>query len=112
MTIAKLQVLHLKFISFKGDFMKHKIDIVYTEVDSGDCELGCWNTGEGVIVKVDGNTVYEVEAWAGCCDNSTVDKEAMLQSLLKHFNIDSEVSISVGDNDYEYYEDYEELDDE
>lgn len=89
--------------------MKHNIDIVYTEVDSGDCELGCWNTGEGVIVKVDGNIVYEVEAWAGCCDNSTVDKEDMLQSLLKHFNIDSEVSISVEDNEYE---DYEEVDDE
>ena len=84
--------------------MKHKIDIVYTEVDSGDCELGCWNTGEGVIVKVDGNTVYEVEAWAGCCDNSIVNKEDMLQSILKHFNIDSEVSISVEDDEYEDYE--------
>ena len=85
--------------------MKHKIDIVYTEVDSGDCELGCWNTGEGVVVKVDGDTVYEVEAWAGCCDNSTVDKEDMLQNLLKYFNIDSEVSISVEGDVYEDYED-------
>ena len=82
MNIVNLQVLHLKFTSFKGDFMKHKIAIVYTEVDSGDCELGCWNTGEGVIVEVDGNVVYEVEAWAGCCDNSIVDKEDMLQNLL------------------------------
>ena len=81
--------------------MKHKIDIVYTEVDSGDCELGCWNTGEGVIVKVDGNVVYEVEVWAGCCDNSIVDKEDVLQSLLKHFNIDSEVSIQVEDDYYD-----------
>ena len=85
--------------------MKHKIDIVYTEVDSGDCELGCWNTGEGVIVKVDGSVVYEVEAWAGCCDNSTVNKEDMLQNLLKYFKIDSEVSISVEDDVYEDYED-------
>lgn len=85
--------------------MKHKIDIVYTEVDSGDCELGCWNTGEGVIVKVDGNAVYEVGAWAGCCDNSTVNKEDMLQNLLKYFKIDSEVSISVEDGEYEDYED-------
>ena len=85
--------------------MKHKIDIVYTEVDSGDCELGCWNMGEGVIVKVDGNVVYEVEAWAGCCDNSTVNKEDMLQNLLKYFKIDSEVSISVEDVEYEDYED-------
>ena len=30
--------------------MKHKIAIVYTEVDSGDCELGCWNTGEGLLM--------------------------------------------------------------
>lgn len=81
--------------------MKHKIDIVYTEVDSGDCELGCWNTGEGVIVKVDGNVVYEVEAWAGCCSNSIVDKEDVLQSLLKHFNVDSEVSVSVEDDYYD-----------
>lgn len=85
--------------------MKHKIDIVYTEVDSGDCELGCWNMGEGVIVKVDGNAVYEVEAWAGCCDNSTVNNEDMLQNLLKYFKIDSEVSISVEDGEYEDYED-------
>ena len=85
--------------------MKHKIDIVYTEVGSGDCELGCWNTGEGVIVKVDGSVVYEVVAWAGCCDNSTVNKEDMLQNLLKHFKIDSEVSISVADDEYEDYED-------
>ena len=85
--------------------MKHKIDIVYTEVDSGDCELGCWNMGEGVIVKVDGSVVYEVEAWAGCCDNSTVNKEDMLQNLLKYFKIDSEVSISVEDVEYEDYED-------
>ena len=85
--------------------MKHKIDIVYTEVDSGDCELGCWNTGEGVIVKVDGSVVYEVEAWAGCCDNSTVNKEDMLQNLLKYFKIDSEVSINVEDVEYEDYED-------
>ena len=85
--------------------MKHKVDIVYTEVDSGDCELGCWNTGEGVIVKVDGSVVYEVEAWAGCCDNSTVNKEDMLQNLLKYFKIDCEVSISVEDDVYEDYED-------
>lgn len=89
--------------------MKHKIDIVYTEVDSGDCELGCWNTGEGVIIKVDGSVVYEVEAWAGCCDNSIVDKEDVLKAILKHFNIDSEVSISVEDDEYG---DYEELEDE
>lgn len=86
--------------------MKHKIDIVYMEVDSGDCELGCWNTGEGVIVKVDGNVVYEVEAWAGCCDNSTVNKGDMLQSLLKHFNIDSEVNISNEEDGYGDYEEY------
>ena len=86
--------------------MKHKIDIVYMEVDSGKCELGCWNTGEGVIVKVDGNVVYEVEAWAGCCDNSTVDKGDMLQSLLKHFNIDSEVNISDEEDECGDYEEY------
>ena len=95
--------------------MKHKIDIVYTEVDSGDCELGCWNTGEGVIVKVDGNTVYEVEAWAGCCDNSNVDKEDILQNLLKHFNIDSEVSVqseSIQVEDDYYDTPVEDLEDE
>ena len=86
--------------------MKHKIDIVYMEVDSGNCELGCWNTGEGVIVKVDGNVVYDVEAWAGCCDNSTVDKGDMLQSLLKHFNIDSEVNISDEEDECGDYEEY------
>lgn len=86
--------------------MKHKIDIVYMEVDSGDCELGCWNIGEGVIVKVDGNVVYEVEAWAGCCDNSTVNRGDMLQSLLKHFNIDSEVNISNEEDEYGDYEEY------
>ena len=85
--------------------MKHKIDIVYMEVDSGNCELGCWNTGEGVIVKVDGNVVYDVEAWVGC-DNSTVDKGDMLQSLLKHFNIDSEVNISDEEDECGDYEEY------
>ena len=36
-----------------------KIDIVRTECGSGDCELGCYNTGYGGYIVIDGVRVFE-----------------------------------------------------
>lgn len=84
-----------------------KIDIVRTECSSGDCELGCFNTGYGGYIMIDGVKVFEKEAWAGCCDNSTMSYTELLQELMKHLNIDTTISLSdeYVDDDYDEYED-------
>ena len=56
-----------------------KIDIVRTECGSGDCELGCYNTGYGGYIVIDGVKVFEKEAWATCCDNSEMSYTELLQ---------------------------------
>lgn len=86
-----------------------KIDIVRTECGSGDCELGCYNTGYGGYIMIDGVKVFEEEAWATCCDNSEMSYSELLQELMKHLNIDATITLydeSVGDE----YEDYEDED--
>lgn len=83
-----------------------KIDIVRTECDSGDCELGCYNTGYGGYIMIDGVKVFEKEAWAGCCDNSEISYTELLQELMKHLNIEATITLSdeYVDDEYEYYE--------
>lgn len=58
-----------------------RTEIVFQEVDSGDCEYGCWTTGYGVQVRKDGNVIYEQDAWASCFDNSVVDWDELLDFL-------------------------------
>ena len=84
-----------------------KIDIVRTECGSGDCELGCYNTGYGGYIIIDGVKVFEKEAWAGCCDNSEMNYTELLQELMNHLKIDATITLSdesVGD-EYEEVED-------
>lgn len=83
-----------------------KIDIVRTECGSGDCELGCYNTGYGGYIMIDGVKVFEKEAWAGCCDNSEMSYTELLQELVKHLSIDATITLSdeYVDDEYEDYE--------
>lgn len=84
-----------------------KIDIVRTECGSGDCELGCYNTGYGGYIMIDGVKVFEKGAWAGCCDNSEMSYTELLQELMKHLNIDAKITFSdeYVDDEYGDYED-------
>ena len=84
-----------------------KIDIVRTECGSGDCELGCYNTGYGGYIMIDGVKVFEKGAWAGCCDNSTMSYTELLQELMNHLKIDATITLSdeYVDDEYEDYED-------
>lgn len=87
-----------------------KIEIIKTTASNGDCELGCWNEGNGAIIKIDGETVFAKEAWAGCCDNSKISETEILQELLKALKIDATITVEDGHNDDfddDYYEDDE-----
>lgn len=88
-----------------------KIEIIKTTASNGDCELGCWNEGNGAIIKIDGETVFDKEAWAGCCDNSEISETEILQELLKALKIDATITVEDGhhndDFDDDYYEDDE-----
>lgn len=70
-----------------------KIDIVRTECDSGDCELGCYNTGYGGYIMIDGVKVFEKSAWATCCDNSDISYTELLQELVDHLKIDATINL-------------------
>lgn len=73
--------------------MKHQIKLEYLYEDNGDCELGCWNDGEGYRLTIDGVVVSEVDAWATCTSNSEHDQNEIFEALLKHFNIEADVTI-------------------
>lgn len=84
-----------------------KIDIIRTECVSGDCELGCYNTGYGGYIMIDSVKVFEKAAWASCCDNSKMSYTRLLQELMKHLSIDAKITLSDGYEDDEHgdYED-------
>lgn len=84
-----------------------KIDIVRTECGSGDCELGCYNTGYGGYIMIDGVKVFEEEAWATCCSNSKMSYTELMQELMKHLKIDATITLydEYVDDEYEDYED-------
>ena len=84
-----------------------KIDVVRTECGSGDCELGCYNTGYGGYIVIDGVKVFEKAAWAGCCDNSQMSYTELLQQLMNHLKIDATITLSdeCEDDEYGDYED-------
>ncbi|QFR57295.1 hypothetical protein AmPhEK80_0025 [Klebsiella phage AmPh_EK80] len=60
---------------------KKRVVVNFLEQDSGDCEYGCWNTGYGVEVMVDGKCVHRQEAWASCTNNSSVDFDVLAHVL-------------------------------
>ena len=86
-----------------------KLDIVRTECGSGDCELGCYNTGYGGYIVIDGVKVFNKEAWADCFDNSEMSYTELLQELMNHLNIDATITLSdeceYGDDEYDEDED-------
>lgn len=87
-----------------------KIEIIKTTASNGDCDLGCWNEGNGAIIKIDDVTVFAKEAWASCCDNSEISETEILQELLKALKIDATITVEGSHNDDyddDYYEDDE-----
>lgn len=78
--------------------MKHKIEINHTCEDNGDCDAGCWNCGDGIVVKVDNVEILNIEAWATCTSNSVVPKNAAILAILKHFGIDADIDIDILDD--------------
>lgn len=71
-----------------------KVELILLEEDNGDCKYGCWNTGYGVEVRVDGEKCYEQEAWASCCDNSTIDWELVYVFVTNALGVRNASSIS------------------
>lgn len=105
----KIQIAADKSMEDMMVMMCKYLRIAFTEVDSGDCEYGCWNTGYGVQVyrqsgpgyDIDCELIYEQEAWAGCCDSSSVDYEALAEFLKEYTNNDSSYILDLGDtSDY------------
>lgn len=91
------------------DMMVKYLRIAFTEADSGDCEYGCWTTGYGVQVylqstpeyDVEGTVIYEQEAWAGCCDCSSVDYDELQRFIKEYTENDSSFILDLGDtSDY------------
>ena len=71
-----------------------RVEIILQEEDSGDCEYGCWNTGYGVLIRVDGKKRYEQPAWATCCNNSSIDWEDVYVFVTITLGIQNASSIS------------------
>lgn len=86
---------------------KKRVVVNFLEEDSGDCEYGCWNTGYGVEVMVDGKCVHRQEAWATCCDNSSVDF-TLLAAVLQNIRTEEGYRVNADHIDFGDLSDYPE----
>lgn len=60
--------------------MEIKVDEIYTE--SGDCELGCWNSATGYKVEIDGIVYDDLMPFASCCDSTNYNPGHLLDFIL------------------------------
>lgn len=86
-----------------------KVEVIYTEVDSGSCEYGCWTTGHGFKILIDEQVVAEKEAYATCTSCSSVSGSEVIQALVEALgfkNTSVEVGrLYIGDDSEVYEED-------
>ncbi|WP_133670695.1 hypothetical protein [Burkholderia pseudomallei] len=60
-------------------------DLIITpmEADSGDCELGCWNSASGWLVEYKGVEYDDLVPWATCTSNSDVSLADLLNLVIR-----------------------------
>lgn len=87
---------------------KKLVVINFLEEDSDcGCEYGCWTTGYGVEVLVDGKCIHHQEAWAGCTNTSDVDF-TLLAAVLKNIKTKEGFPVNVDHIDFGDLSDYPE----
>ncbi|AFU64028.1 hypothetical protein ACQ31_gp145 [Salmonella phage STML-198] len=70
-----------------------KIEVTKLYADSGDCDLGCWNSAEGYDVVIDGVQYNELHPFASCCSSSNFTEEDLLNLIFREIGqFDIEVS--------------------
>lgn len=108
-TEERKAINHIAAKKSMEDMMVKYLRVGITEVDNGDCEYGCWNTGYGVQVhlqQVPGDTkteelLYEQQACASCCDRSEIDYDALLEFISRYTENDNSYVLDLGDtSDY------------
>lgn len=77
---------------------KHVI-VNLLEEGSGDYGYGCWTTGYGVEVFVDGKCIHRQEPWASCLNHSSVDF-TLLALVLRNIKIKERYPVNADHIDF------------
>ncbi|ARW58056.1 hypothetical protein [Serratia phage X20] len=60
--------------------MNIEVKKIYAE--SGDCDLGCWNSADGYLVTIDGVEYDDLHPYASCCNSDSFNEGDLLNFIM------------------------------
>ncbi|QYC52480.1 hypothetical protein [Salmonella phage SSBI34] len=78
-----------------------KVKYEFIEVDSGDCDLGCWNSAEGYLVEIDGVVYDDLYPSCSCTSSKSFTVGDLIDFIFEKCYI-ANIQIEEGNIKYEH----------